>query len=1268
MTRRDPHILEALRRAGEVGRDLLAADWSLTSLGPPEQWPPSLSMYVRMMLASRFSMWMLWGPERTFFCNDAYRRDTLGKKYPWALGRPSSEVWAEIWDDIGERIDAVLHENASTWDESLLLFLERSGYVEETYHTFSYSPLVDDDGITAGMLCVVSEDTERVVGERRMATLRELGAEPVTGRDELSYLRGAARHLENNRWSLPFTVIYLFDAEGQTAKLAACAGITAGHAAAPAAIALADDGAPWPAAAASRGEDVTVTDLDRRFAQLPHGVWTEPPTTAVVLPLLAPVAHTRPYGFIIVGANRFRPLDDAYLSFLKLVAAQLATGVASARAYESERRRAEELAALDRAKTAFFTNVSHELRTPLTLLIGPAQDALADAANPLTAPQRERMETIARNGDRLLKLVGTLLDFSRLESKQARAAFEPVDLAQYTAELASMFDSAVQRAGLRFVIDCPPLAEPVFVDREMWAKIVLNLLSNALKFTFEGSIAVRVRAQDGAARVSVCDSGIGIAASEQPKLFQRFHQVQGARGRTYEGSGIGLALVAELAELHGATPSVVSEPGAGATFTIEIPFGTAHLPPDQIVAGRDTQPVPAEVDAFLAEARRWLRPTASDTGTAASAQGDELPMVLIVDDNADMRDYVVNLLRTRYRVQTASDGQAAYELAQATPPDLVLTDVMMPRLDGFGLLQALRASPATVHIPVVMLSARAGEEGVIEGLEAGADDYLVKPFSARELLARVHANLELDRARRTRDQLQRSQRLLNQAERLAEVGSWEIELPSGAMRGSDQLLRLLRLGPAEFGAMEFRGAISTLVHRDDVQHVIDTLDGAVASGRPFESEARLADRGTPRWIYFRGEVIADASGTPTGLRGFIQDITRRKQVEQAMATAAAAREAAQREHHIADALQRSLLPADTFESAFLEVATYYQAGVEGTRVGGDWYDVIDLGAGRTALVIGDVAGRGVRAASVMGQLRAAVRAYARLDLSPGDVLSQLDAMVRELAPGQIVTCVFAVHDPSDGTLSYASAGHLPLIWAGPEASAVRLPGATGPPLGAGPARFSEQQRELAPGELVVLYTDGLVERRGEELDQGIGELAREVHADPGPIAQLPAALVGAMAPGGSEDDIAILIARASDRSRQRTAELDIPAAASALSDGRRFTTVTLTDWKLPELAIENATLIVSELLTNAIVHGFPPIRLRLRRTPDELAIEVDDAGSAMPRELQTTPDDLHGRGLAIVADLGERWAARPNGHGKTVWSTLAVPPDPELTDDRTADA
>jgi len=254
-----------------------------------------------------------------------------------------------------------------------------------------------------------------------------------------------------------------------------------------------------------------------------------------VVPLQASVGG-RPYGFQVFALNRYRPLDAGYRDFCDLVAGQLAAAITDARAYEFERQRAETLAELDQAKTDFFTNVSHEFRTPLTLLLGPAEDALTDESDPVDGRQRERVEVILRNGQRLLKLVNTLLDFSRLESGRVEARFEPVDLALYTRELASMFDTAADRLGIFLRVEADPLREPVYVDRDLWAKVVLNLLSNALKFTFDGGITVKV-AQDGDhAVLSVSDTGTGIPEHEVPHLFERFHRVSGARSRTHRTS------------------------------------------------------------------------------------------------------------------------------------------------------------------------------------------------------------------------------------------------------------------------------------------------------------------------------------------------------------------------------------------------------------------------------------------------------------------------------------------------------------------------------------------------------------------------------------------------------------------------------------------------------------------------------------------------------------------------------------------------------------
>jgi signal transduction histidine kinase len=305
----------------------------------------------------------------------------------------------------------------------------------------------------------------------------------------------------------------------------------------------------------------------------------------------------------------------------------------------------------------------------------------------------------------------------------------------------------------------------------MWEKVVLNLLSNAFKFTFVGEIAVSLRREGTAVELRVRDTGTGIPAEELPRLFERFHRVENARGRTHEGSGIGLALVQELIKLHGGAVSMESAVGKGTTFTVALPLGSAHLPPDQIGTDRTVSSTQAVAIPYLEEALRWLPDDVREVKTSRFpfhdapflvpvspiAEGqDNRPSVLVADDNSDMRQYLGRLLGDRYRVRAVADGEAALAAVRAQPPDLVLTDVMMPKIDGFGLLKVLREDAGTRSLPVIMLSARAGEESRVEGLEAGADDYLVKPFSARELLARIGAHLQMAQLRRDNEQQVRS--------------------------------------------------------------------------------------------------------------------------------------------------------------------------------------------------------------------------------------------------------------------------------------------------------------------------------------------------------------------------------------------------------------------------------------------------------------------------------------------------------------------------------
>ncbi len=737
--------------------DLIATyDWAATPLGHVASWPDSLKATVRILVTSRFPMWMAWGPELTFLYNDAYARTTLGKKHPWALGRPAPEVWHEIWSDIGPRIERVMRTAEASWDEMLPLILERSGYPEETYHTFSYSPLAGSGEEIEGMLCVVMEDTARVIGERQQSALTTLASALVDASTKQEVLASIEIGLANQK-DMPFALVYCFNGNHAGLTLCASSGIEVGHAAAIKEIEIGSENGPWPIdRLVSLNRAITVDNLGELFGSLPTGVWDKPPSQARLVPIMRR-GQEGAVGVFIAALNPYRQLDSSYAGFLDLAVGQIAASITNAEAYEAEKDRARALTELDRAKTAFFSNVSHELRTPLTLILGPVEDALTSKE----APTHESLQMLHRNSLRLLKLVNGLLDFVRIEVGRISARYEPTDLSLLTAQLASEFRSAVERAGLRLIVDCEPLAEAVFVDREMWEKILLNLLSNALKSTFEGEIRVSIAAAANGAQLKVSDTGTGIPECELQHLFERFRRIEDARRRSHEGSGIGLALVHELVEMHGGSIEVESQQAIGTTFTVTLPFGYSHLSQGHVVVD-GVQPVKLQgsAAAYVQEALGWLpghdHLTGEITSAVAGDQAEESrdrelndkPIVLLVDDNADMREYVRTLLSGLFEVVLATNGQTALEEVERRIPDLVLTDVMMPEMDGFALLAALRKNPATAVLPVIMLSARAGEEARIGGIDAGADDYLTKPFTARELVARVEAQLKMARMRR----------------------------------------------------------------------------------------------------------------------------------------------------------------------------------------------------------------------------------------------------------------------------------------------------------------------------------------------------------------------------------------------------------------------------------------------------------------------------------------------------------------------------------------
>ncbi|WDT74284.1 MAG: ATP-binding protein [Candidatus Manganitrophus sp.] len=826
---------------GEMGRLIRSKDWSRTPLGSIAVWPQSLRSAVSILLPSKAQIILFWGPDLIALYNDAYR-PVFGAKHPRALGMPARECWSEIREVLEPLLLGVMKSGEAFWAKDHLFYLDRQGYLEETYFDVSYDPVRGETGAVAGVFCIVSETTGRVICERRLRTLSKLGAGMSNAATVDAICNAAAETLSaENPADLPYALFYSFDGENRL-RLVCSYGVEPEERARR--IDLQTDDA-WTASLAPVRE--TGMAVEARAESLLTG--DLPSSASERLLILSLTSGNAPAGFLLAGVSRFLSLEGGYRDFLGLVAGQVSTAIAAAGALEEERKRTEALAELDRAKTAFFSNVSHEFRTPLTLMLGPLEEVLENAS---ISPeeQREQISVVHRNGLRLLKLVNTLLDFSRIEAGRVQASYEPTDLARLTAELASVFRSAVEKGGIRLIVDCPPLPQPIYVDREMWEKIVLNLLSNAFKFTFEGEIEAVLRWADDHVELKVRDTGIGIPEEALPQLFERFFRVKGARARTHEGSGIGLALVQELVRLHGGTLGVESIVGRGTTFTIAIPTGSTHLPTDRIGAARTLVSSRVGAAPYVEEALRWLpggdRPSETiptdaplmekervdSRGAARATAGGR---ILLADDNADMREYVRRLLSPRWTVESVGDGATAYAAACDRVPDLVLTDVMMPGMNGFELLQALRADPRTREVPVIMLSARAGEESRVEGLEAGADDYLIKPFSARELMARVGAHLELARLRRevlcherelraeaetAREEAQEANRMKSQ---IFSGVSHDLRTPLNAIVGYSHLLLDGSYGPV---AERQKGALAGIQRnaRELIKLVGDVLD------------------------------------------------------------------------------------------------------------------------------------------------------------------------------------------------------------------------------------------------------------------------------------------------------------------------------------------------------------------------------------------------------------------------------------------------------------
>jgi signal transduction histidine kinase/DNA-binding response OmpR family regulator len=424
----------------------------------------------------------------------------------------------------------------------------------------------------------------------------------------------------------------------------------------------------------------------------------------------------------------FNPWPLGQVGQLLIYAAGLAYKV---RLNEKLRAEANRIREMDSIKSKFFANISHEFRTPLTLIQGPLQQieeelgaASVESNKPALVPIRH-IRTMRRNTDRLLELVNQLLDLSRLDAGSMRLQVIKGDVLQLLKAIAYSFESMAERKNIHYHIHFPEHTVVSFFDKDKLEKIFTNLLGNAFKYTPEqGTVAVTISADDNRLRLVVEDNGPGIPKKELDKVFDRFYQVEGTEDK---GSGIGLALVKELVELYRGQVSVSSEPSKGSRFRVSLPFNKNDFKENEFIYGE------YKVDAAI----HHTAPAPGEDLKSNTSINAHLPLALIVEDNADLRAFIEETIVGNYQVEKATNGAEGLEKAITLVPDIIVSDVMMPLMDGFAMTEKLKKDERTSHIPVILLTAKAGQAHKIEGLETGADDYLTKPFDAKELLTRL---------------------------------------------------------------------------------------------------------------------------------------------------------------------------------------------------------------------------------------------------------------------------------------------------------------------------------------------------------------------------------------------------------------------------------------------------------------------------------------------------------------------------------------------------
>lgn len=1249
-------LAAAVPLGGEMGRCFAEFDWPAHPLGPPADWSPEIRAAVAVALTSRFPIVLWLDPTELFLMyNDAYAH-ILGDKHPAALGAPGRQVWPEIWTEIGPMLAGVVATGKATWSDDLMLPLVTAGTPQERYFTFTYSPIIGGRGAVTAVFCAVIETTQRVLSERRLHLLNAVASATMETRTIEDTVSAAVTACASQPEDLPFIAVYVRDGSDTDRDGATLRGATPSmRSVLPADLALLTG---WDAASRSRETAHVVDHLDELMPGIDTVFTQDCPRQALVLPL----GENSAPGALVVGTNPRRPLDPLYQSFCQLLADQLSAAFAAALSYEQQRRRADALAELDRAKTAFLTNVSHEFRTPLTLLLGPLDDAQTDAGSGTLLA--ERLGTARRNARRLQRMVDSLLDFSRIEAGRANATLACTDVGALTSDIASSFSELCARAGLDLVLDCHPVLADV--DPDMWETIVLNLLSNAVKYTLTGSITVEVRSEGTHCRFAVRDTGVGIAGHDLGRLFERFYRAANVSGRSAEGTGIGLSLVRGLVELQRGTVQIDSEPGRGTTVTIRLPSSLG----DTAVDPSFTRPKDAN-NPYVEEASQWLGSSISTTPRPEVSRAPGRGVVLIVDDNADMRAYLDRVLSPHWQTVLVADGEAALDATRRLHPDVIVTDVMMPSLDGFEFVAAIRDDPVLAATPVIMLSARAGAEAVSEGLAGGADDYLPKPFRSQELVERVKSRLAaVDRERR-RQGLAVGLAELDAALQATDSVAGILAAMLDSRFGADPAAVGIGVVDGDYARFEYAGGLPAEVR--DRYHVVSLNSPLVGPdvirrGTPMVVSDTLAL--PPRYQHAVQDTAASVRAcvahplrgrtgrvigvlillwpTPRQFDAAELDVfTRIAEFTQSALDRVLLRA---QEHRIAVSFQEHLLDLNRGSTAAAVAAVYQPAG-EAMRVGGDWYSVTPLnGDGTIGISVGDVVGHGLPAAIVMSRLRAAVAASALTSAEPSDVLAALDKYGATIAGARGATVAYAVIDaPSDarpggGAMRYLCAGHPYPLLVSADGRPVYLRSGRRPPV----ATYGEDSTvatghaELPAGSLILLYTDGLIERAGETLDQGFARLQTAAAACAGlPVDAVCAELLHRMRPlDGYRDDVVVLALRPSHVGTHSFATVlhavpaEIPGARQRLRDW-------LATIDIAPAGSDKILLATGEAVTNAIEHGSgcdarKTVSIEAFLHRDRVVVTVSDSGRWAGDSSASLRSQRRGRGLTLMSGLADR--------------------------------